>query len=83
MLADYVGNFYPAIIGLSGSEEEIARLLKAFDVIRIKEGAGQKNNSYARSTNTYLLGRHGVQCTVNPQQREVGPTGGQHQVIHR
>ena len=31
----------------------------------------------------HLLGRHGVQGTVDPQQREVGPAGGQHQVVDR
>ena len=35
ILAEYVGNFHPEIIGLTGTETEIARILDAFGVIRI------------------------------------------------
>lgn len=77
MLAEYVGNFHPAIIGLSGSEEEITRLLNAFGAIRIKEGKGQENYSYAHSAHTYLLGPNGdyrgsIESLAPPDEVAVG-----------
>ena len=63
VLAEYVSNFHPAIIGLTGAETEIARILDAFGVIRIKEEAedGEADGDYtfAHSAHTYLLGPDG------------------------
>jgi protein SCO1/2 len=61
VLAEYVGNFHPAIIGLTGAEAEITRILESFGVILIRDEAEQEGGSYifAHSANTYLLGPDG------------------------
>lgn len=59
VLAGYVDNFHPAIIGLTGSEAEIARILEAFGVIRIRQREEGGGYIYAHSANTYLLGPRG------------------------
>ena len=63
VLAEYVENFHPAIIGLTGTETEIARILDAFGVIRIKEeeeeGEEDSDYTFSHSAHTYLLGPDG------------------------
>ena len=59
VLADYVGNFHPAIIGLTGAKTEIARILDAFGVIRTKEEEEDNDYTFAHSAHTYLLGPDG------------------------
>jgi protein SCO1/2 len=59
VLATYVDNFHPAIIGLTGSHAEIARLVDAFGVIRIKQQEAGDGYDYAHSAKTYLLGPRG------------------------
>lgn len=59
VLADFVGNFHPAIIGLTGAETEIARILDAFGVIRIKEEEEDHDYTFTHSAHTYLLGPDG------------------------
>ena len=59
VLADYVANFHPAIIGLTGSQEEIAETVHAFGVVLIKEEEDDGGYVFAHSAHTYLLGRRG------------------------
>ena len=59
VLAQYVANFHPTIIGLTGAEAEIARLIEAFGVIRLKEEEEGGDYIYAHSATTYLLGPRG------------------------
>ena len=56
VLSTYVDNFHPAIIGLTGSPAEIARLIDAFGVIQIIQPEADGGYVYAHSANTYLLG---------------------------
>ncbi len=59
VLASYVDNFHSAIIGLTGSPAEIARLIDAFGIIRIKQQKAGYDYDYAHSAKTYLLGPRG------------------------
>lgn len=59
VLSTYVDNFHPAITGLTGSQAEIARLVDAFGVIRIKQLEAGGGYVYDHSARTYLLGPRG------------------------
>ena len=59
VLASYMDNFHSAIIGLTGSPAEIARLVDAFGIIRIKQQEAGAGYDYAHSAKTYLLGPRG------------------------
>ncbi len=59
VLASYMDNFHSAIIGLTGSPAEIARLVDAFGVIRIKQQGAGDGYDYAHTAKTYLLGPRG------------------------
>lgn len=56
VLAEYVANFHPTIIGLTGSEQEIADIVHAFGVILFEEEGEESDYTFAHSANTYLLG---------------------------
>ena len=59
VLAEYMANFHPAIIGLTGSEQEIANIVHAFGVVLFKEEGEASDYTFAHSANTYLLGPKG------------------------
>ncbi|MDP6473282.1 MAG: SCO family protein [Alphaproteobacteria bacterium] len=61
VLADYVANFHPAIIGLTGSQAEIARTVNNFGVVLLREEEAAEGGGYAfaHSAHTYLLGPRG------------------------
>ena len=56
VLAEYETNFHPMIIGLTGSEQEIANIVHAFGVVLFKEEEDDGDYTFAHSANTYLLG---------------------------
>ncbi|MBM3568724.1 MAG: SCO family protein [Alphaproteobacteria bacterium] len=60
VLADYLGNLHPGLIGLTGSEADIARAAKAYRVFyavnRPKDGEGY---SVDHSGLTYVMNREG------------------------
>lgn len=56
VLADYVSNFHPTILGLSGTQTETDRLLKRLGVILIRENKSDGNYTFAHSARTYLIG---------------------------
>jgi protein SCO1/2 len=59
-MADYVSSFDPRIIGLSGTQEEIAAVEKAYRVYARK--APTKDGDYAmdHSSVIYLMDAHGA-----------------------
>ncbi len=61
VLADYVANFHPAIIGLTGSPEEVAQVVNEFGVVLFREEEEAEGGGYvfAHSAHTYLLGPRG------------------------
>ncbi len=67
-LADYAGSFDPRILGLSGSEEEIAAALRAYKVHRVKYIPAGHPEDYGidHSSLTYLMGPDGVFRTLIP-----------------
>ena len=80
VLADYVANFHPAIIGLTGSEQEIANIVHAFGVILFKEEGEQSGYTFAHSANTYLLGPDGdyrgsIETLAPPNEVAAGLVG--------
>ncbi len=74
-LADYVGNFHPALVGLTGSPEQVEAVAKAYRVYYAKappahshEDGGEGRHEHANegddylmdhSTTTYVMGRDG------------------------
>ncbi|MFQ5971079.1 MAG: SCO family protein [Alphaproteobacteria bacterium] len=58
-LAEYVPLFHPGIIGLTGSEEEIDRVVEAYKVIREKVSAPDGYYLMRHSASTYLMGPDG------------------------
>lgn len=66
LLADYVGNFHPRLVGLTGSAEQIARAAKTYGVFYAKEppadgaAAGEgKDYFMSHSSYIYLMGPDG------------------------
>ncbi|MDA1099159.1 MAG: SCO family protein [Proteobacteria bacterium] len=69
VLKEYVLNFHPRLIGLSGSERQISRVAKAYRVHRSKiivEDAPPGNYLANHSSLTYLMGRNGDFVTMFP-----------------
>ena len=65
VLHDYVPQFSPRLVGLTGSEAEIAAALRAYRVYAAKSGAPATEGGYLvdHSTFTYLMGRDGKYLT--------------------
>ncbi|MFD2206265.1 SCO family protein [Kiloniella antarctica] len=78
VLADYVSSFYPGLVGLTGTEQQISKVAKIYRVQRHKillseedhsahtGQAGDVNYDAAHSTLTYLMGRDGKFLTLFP-----------------
>jgi cytochrome oxidase Cu insertion factor (SCO1/SenC/PrrC family) len=65
VMKDYVGQFHPRLIGLTGSEAEIAEAVRAYRVYASKAATTAADGSYLvdHSTFTYLLDRDGKYLT--------------------
>lgn len=65
VMRDYVGQFHPRILGLTGSEQEIADVLRAWRVYARKAEPGPGESGYLvdHSTFTYLMDRQGNYLT--------------------
>jgi cytochrome oxidase Cu insertion factor (SCO1/SenC/PrrC family) len=57
-MAEYVPSFSPALIGLTGSKEQVAAALKAYHVYARKAGSGD-NYGVDHSSILYLMGKDG------------------------
>lgn len=71
VLAAYVANFHPRLIGLSGSEAEIASVAKAYRVHRRKltqAHHGHGEYTIDHGSLTYLMGPDGQFLTLLPHQ---------------
>lgn len=70
LLKDYVANFSPRLIGLTGTEEQVRAAAKAYRVHRSKvvpEGAASADGYLmSHSTLTYLMGPDGRFVTLFP-----------------
>ncbi len=62
-VADYVGNFSPQIIGLTGTQDEVASAAKAYRVYFKKAGGSQGNYFVDHSAFIYLMDRNGKYIT--------------------
>lgn len=66
-LADYVASFHPRLIGLTGSEGEIAAVTRAFRVHRVKyQPAAGGDYAVDHGSLTYLMGPDGGFLTLIP-----------------
>ncbi|MBL8590160.1 MAG: SCO family protein [Methylobacteriaceae bacterium] len=66
-LADYVASFHPRLIGLTGSESEIAAVARAFRVHRVKyQPAAGGDYAVDHGSLTYLMGPDGGFLTLIP-----------------
>jgi protein SCO1/2 len=65
VMKDYVGQFSPHLVGLTGSEAAIEAALRAYRVYARKSDAEAADGSYLvdHSTFTYLMGRDGAYVT--------------------
>ena len=60
VLAQYVPSFNPTFLGMTGTEEEIAQVAKAFKVFYKKQESSSKSGySMDHSANTYILDTQG------------------------
>ena len=62
-LSDYVKNFSPLITGLTGSQEEIASVAKAYRVYFRKADGGSEDYTVDHSVFVYLMDREGNYLT--------------------
>jgi len=75
VMAAYVANFHPRLIGLSGSEAEIAAAAKAYKVHRRKLAQahhGQGQYTIDHGSLTYLMGPDGRFLTLLPHNSGAG-----------
>ena len=64
VLKDYVPNFHARLIGLSGSDAQVAKAAKAYKVYYARAGKpGTKDYLMDHSTFTYLMGPDGKYLT--------------------
>ena len=69
VLRDYAGAFHPALLGLTGTQEQIAAVAKAYRVHRRifrLEGAGPEDYLVDHSSLAYLMGPDGKFVTMFP-----------------
>jgi protein SCO1/2 len=68
LLADYVTSFHPRLLGLTGSEAEVADAVRAWKVHRVKYTPANDPGSYGvdHSSLTYLMGPDGKFRTLIP-----------------
>ena len=71
-MAEYVGNFSPALVGLTGSPEQLGPVLKAYRVYARKAGGDSANYSVDHSSILYLMDRDGKFDTNFPADLSVG-----------
>ena len=65
VMRDYVAQFHPRLVGLTGSEAEIEQMLRAYRVYASKAAAPAGDDSYLvdHSTITYLMDKQGRYLT--------------------
>ena len=73
LLADYVESFHPRLLGLTGSEVEIATAVRAYKVHRVKYTPANDPANYGvdHSSLTYLMGPDGKFRTLIPHGTSV------------
>ncbi len=69
-LKQFVGNFHPKLIGLTGTPEQIAAVAKSYAVYYSKAGKpGQRDYLMDHSDVTYLMGPDGAPIALVPQDQ--------------
>lgn len=73
-LKTYVANFHPRLIGLTGPEQEIARVKKAFAVVASKEGDSNATKDYlvSHSRTPFFFGPDGKPIALVPVEDGMG-----------
>ena len=68
LLADYVTSFHPRLLGLTGSDAEVAVAVRAYKVHRVKYTPANDPKTYGvdHSSLTYLMGPDGKFRTLIP-----------------
>lgn len=76
VLKDYVAQFGPSFVGLSGTEQQIAKLAKAYRLHRVKVvpdwSTGAEDYLVDHSSLTFLLGPDGKVLTLFPHNTPAG-----------
>lgn len=71
LLRDYVGYFHPRLIGLTGSEQQIRAVSKAYRIHRLKVVTEDEDDYLVtHSTITYLMGPDGRFVTLFPHDTD-------------
>lgn len=60
VMADYVAHFHPRLVGLTGTEEQVAQVAKAYRIYRSVPEAGGDDYLVDHSSFTYLMGPDGA-----------------------
>ncbi len=74
-LADYVGNFHPRLIGLTGSEKQVSAVARAYRIHRGKiKLPDMKAGDYlvTHTPTTFLMGPDGKFLTLFPHDSDAG-----------
>ncbi len=70
VMDEFVGNFHPRLIGLTGSPDAIAAVKKAFGVSATRDDGGDaKNYSISHTTFTYLFAPDGTPLGIIPTDK--------------
>jgi len=75
VLADYVSNFHPRLIGLTGSEQQVSAVARAYRIHRGKiKLPDMKDGDYlvTHTPTTFLMGPDGKFLTLFPHDSDVG-----------
>lgn len=74
-LAEYVKSFHPRLVGLTGSEQEVADVIKTYRVYanKVKDDRSPESYNYDHSTVFYLMAEDGsfiapIPHTTNPDE---------------
>ncbi len=62
-MAGYVEHFHPALLGLTGTSEQVAKAAKSYRVYYAKQGEGEADYLVDHSTFTYLMDAEGEYVT--------------------
>ncbi len=76
LLRGYVGHFHPALIGLTGTEQQVKQVARAYRIHRLKvvtaDSSGPDDYLVTHSTITYLMGPDGRFVALFPHDTEAG-----------
>jgi len=73
VMADYLSNFAPRVVGISGKPEAVHEMVKSFKIVAEKVDMGDGNHSYDHTAAIILLKKGGQRHSIIPygEQEEI------------